>query len=52
MPDKNNRQFWTPGRRYRTLRWVLVQLRRASTRWAINFDNAVESSAKDMRDAR
>lgn len=28
------------------LRWALVQLRRASARWCVNFDNAVESSAK------
>jgi len=35
--------------RYRLLRWSLVKLRRLSRRYCINFDNAVESSAKDMR---
>ena len=35
--------------RYRAMRRVLVWLRRAAIRWHINFDNAVESSAKDVR---
>jgi hypothetical protein len=34
--------------KYRNLRRVLVWLRRLSARYSINFDNAVESSRKDI----
>jgi hypothetical protein len=37
------------GNRYRLMRWTLVQLRRLARRYCINFENAVESSAKDVR---
>src|SRR4029077_6198723 len=37
----------SPGLRYRSLRTALVLLRRIAYRYSINFDNAVESSAKD-----
>lgn len=43
------RRTFSPRVRYTLLRWTLVQLRRAADRWAINFENAAESSRKDVR---
>lgn len=37
-------------RKYTMMRWTLVQLRRIARRYAINFDNAVESSRKAVRE--
>jgi hypothetical protein len=36
------------GARYSSMRWVLVVLRRLARRYNVDFDNAVESSAKSV----